>query len=108
MRCGVVATNVGGLPDTVCDGHSGILVPPGDRHRLAAAVVELLADPALREQMGSRGREHCLRRFDIAATVASVDAIYRSGLQQLPRHRSAGLSSRGRAPYRPSEQASSG
>lgn len=97
MRCGVVATNVGGLPDTVCDGHSGILIPPGGRHQLATAVVRLLADPVLREQMGSRGREHCLRRFDIAATVASVDAIYRSGLQQLPRHRSAGLSSRGRA-----------
>jgi glycosyltransferase involved in cell wall biosynthesis len=98
MRCGVVATNVGGLPDTVCDGHSGILVPPGDRRQLAAAVVTLLADPALREQMGRHGREHCLRRFDIAATVASVDAIYRGGLQQLPRHRSAGRSPRRPAP----------
>jgi glycosyltransferase involved in cell wall biosynthesis len=98
MKCGVVATNVGGLPDTVCDGQSGILVPPGDRRQLAAAVVKLLADPALREQMGSHGREHCLRRFDIAATVASVDAIYRSGLRQLPQHRLAGPSARSRAP----------
>jgi glycosyltransferase involved in cell wall biosynthesis len=98
MRCGVVATNVGGLPDTVRNGHSGILVPPGDRGQLAAAVVQLLADPALRRRLGSRGREHCLRRFDIAATVASVDALYQSGLKQLPRRRSARLPSRGRAP----------
>ncbi len=87
MRRGVVATNIGGLPDTVRHGETGMLVPPGDQRALASAVLALLADPELRQQMGSRGREHCLRRFDIAATVAEVEAIYRTGLHELTRGR---------------------
>lgn len=87
MQKGAVASNVGGLPDTVQHGETGLLVPPGDQRALAAAVLELLADPGLRQRMGSRGREHCLRRFDIAATVAEVDAIYRTGLRELTRGR---------------------
>ncbi|SRR5712692_522172 len=89
MRRGVVATNVGGLPDTVHHGETGILVPPGDQHALAAAVLELLADPEMRLEMGSRGREHCLRRFDITSTVTEVEAIYRRGLRDLTRKKPA-------------------
>lgn len=85
MRKGVVASNVGGLPDTVQHGRTGLLVPPGDPASLAAAVTELLADPARCQEMGRRGREHCLRRFDINATVAHVEATYRAGLRDLRR-----------------------
>lgn len=87
MRRGVVASNVGGLPDTVQHGETGLLVPPGDPVALAAAVSDLLADPAWRLEMGSRGRERCLRRFDLRATVAEVEAIYMRGLSDLTRMR---------------------
>jgi glycosyltransferase involved in cell wall biosynthesis len=82
MRKGVVASNVGGLPDTVLPGETGLLVPPADPAALAAAVTELLGDPARRQELGSRGRDHCLRTFDINATAAGVEALYRSGLSR--------------------------
>jgi glycosyltransferase involved in cell wall biosynthesis len=87
MRRGVVASNVGGLPDTVQHGETGLLVPPGDPVALATAVTDLLADPAWRLEMGSRGRERCLRRFDLRTTVAEVEAIYMRGLRDLTRMR---------------------
>jgi glycosyltransferase involved in cell wall biosynthesis len=82
MRKGVVASNVGGLPDTVLPGETGLLVPPADPAALAAAVTELLGDPARRRELGSRGRDHCLRTFDINATAAGVEALYLRGLSR--------------------------
>ena len=87
MERGVVASNVGGLPDTVQHGETGLLVPPGDPSALAAAVTELLADPGRRREMGRLGRARCLRQFDISTTVASLEAIYRQALHELPRTR---------------------
>jgi glycosyltransferase involved in cell wall biosynthesis len=85
MRKGVVASNVGGLPDTIQHGKTGLLVPPADPAALAAAVAELLTDPARRLEMGALGREHCLRRFDIDTTVAQVAGLYRAELRKSKR-----------------------
>jgi glycosyltransferase involved in cell wall biosynthesis len=85
MRKGVVASNVGGLPDTVQHGETGLLVPPGDPAALAAAVTELLTDPLRSQEMGRRGRDRCLRRFDIDVTVAQVDDLYRAALRKSKR-----------------------
>jgi glycosyltransferase involved in cell wall biosynthesis len=87
MEKGVVASDVGGLPDTVQHGKTGLLVPPADPAALAGAVTELLADPVMRQEMGRRGRVHCLRQFDINATVASVEAVYLQALPDLERTR---------------------
>jgi glycosyltransferase involved in cell wall biosynthesis len=87
MGKGVVASNVGGLPDTVRHGETGLLVPPGDPAALAVAVTELLADPARRTDLGKQGRDDCLRRFDITATVAQLDELYRHGISALPEWR---------------------
>jgi glycosyltransferase involved in cell wall biosynthesis len=83
MERGAVASDVGGLPDTVQHGETGLLVPPGDPAALADAVTRLLADPALRQRMGRLGRSRCLRQFDIGATVAQVDSLYRDTLREL-------------------------
>jgi glycosyltransferase involved in cell wall biosynthesis len=80
MQRSVVASNVGGLPDTVQHGVSGLLVPPRDPAALADAVAELIADPPRREEMGRQGRDHCLRRFDMKVTVAQVQALYLEAL----------------------------
>jgi len=88
MKRGVVASNVGGLPDTVQHGETGLLVPPGDPAALATAVTELLANPRSRREMGRRGRERCLRQFDIHATVAQVEGLYRKSMRELKRARS--------------------
>jgi glycosyltransferase involved in cell wall biosynthesis len=52
LRIPVVATAVGGIPDVVTDGESGRLVPPEDAEALAAALVELGRDEALRDKLG--------------------------------------------------------
>jgi glycosyltransferase involved in cell wall biosynthesis len=68
------------LPDTVQHGVSGLLVPPRDPVALADAVAELIADPLRREEMGRRGRDHCLHRFDMTVTAAQVQALYLEAL----------------------------
>lgn len=59
----VVATRVGGIPEVVEDGVNGYLVEVGDVDALAARVGELIADPALRAQMGEAGRSRVERDF---------------------------------------------
>ena len=60
----VVAHAVGGVPEAVVDGVTGILVPPGDRSALTAALARLLADPGLRRRLGAAGREWTRARAD--------------------------------------------
>ena len=57
MACGkpVVASNVGGIPEVVADGETGILVPARDPAAIAEALRTLLADSSLRERMGAAG-----------------------------------------------------
>jgi len=59
----VVATRVGGLPEVVRDGVTGILVPPEDPRAAADAIARLLADSEVRSAMGVAGRE--LRAEDV-------------------------------------------
>jgi glycosyltransferase involved in cell wall biosynthesis len=53
---GVVGSRVGGIPDIVADGQTGLLVPPGDARALADALVRVLTDPALAERFGAAAR----------------------------------------------------
>lgn len=85
MRKGVVATEVGGLPDTVRHGRTGLLIPPADPAALARAVDTLIADPARRAALAERGREVALRQFDIARTVGQVNDLYHQTLAASPR-----------------------
>jgi glycosyltransferase involved in cell wall biosynthesis len=72
----VVATRVGGVPDIVADGETGILVPPDDEAGLAEAIARLLRDPQLARSMGEAGRRRQRVEFTIEATVGRVEALY--------------------------------
>ncbi|MBI3997411.1 MAG: glycosyltransferase family 4 protein [Armatimonadetes bacterium] len=72
----VVAARVGGLPELIEDGVTGLLVPPGDPPALAAALRRLIVDPALRRQMGSAGREKALREFTLERMLRETAALY--------------------------------
>ena len=72
----IVATAVGGVPDLVQEGVTGILVPPGDPAALAAGVSRLLADRDLLRQMGEAGRARRRSEFTIEAMVRNVEALY--------------------------------
>ena len=71
----VVASNVGGIPDLVAHGQTGILVPPADEGALAEAIINLVNDPEQAKKMGVRGRLHS-HRFSLAAMIEKLDAIY--------------------------------
>lgn len=69
-----VASAVGGLPEAVVDGVTGVLVPPGDPRRLAEAVVDLLRDPERRRRMGRAAAER-VRRWHHPRVMAERYAV---------------------------------
>lgn len=73
----VVATDVGGIPDLVADGTSGVLVPPDDVDALAEALRTVVDDAQLRARLGAAALERARADFDVAAAWRRVDALYR-------------------------------
>lgn len=71
-----VASRVGGIPEVVVDGQTGLLVPPDDPAALAQALTTLLRDPDLRHAMGQAARAHALARFTIRQHVGGVEGVY--------------------------------
>jgi glycosyltransferase involved in cell wall biosynthesis len=76
MKKPVVALNNGGTPEVVEHGKSGLLSAPGDIEGLAANVLTLLRDPALRARMGEYGRERVRAHFTPARMARDVERIY--------------------------------
>jgi glycosyltransferase involved in cell wall biosynthesis len=74
----IVATATGGIPEVVVEGVTGLLVPPRDHHAMAAAIIRLLRDPGLREQMGRAGFERVRTRFSAARMVEETVGVYRA------------------------------
>ena len=72
----VVATNGGGVPEIVEDGHTGILVPMGDVEAMAEAICQILSDPMRAKAMGTRGRQRVADRFTLEQTARRVEAVY--------------------------------
>lgn len=76
MELPVVATNVGGLPEAVADGESGLLVEPDNPQALAAALVTLLTDPDRLRSMGIAGRRRVVKHFQWHREVDDWIALY--------------------------------
>jgi len=76
----VVASAVGGIPEVVEDGVTGLLVPLDDQFagEFAARVNELLADPKRARHMGEAGRQRAIERFSWSAVAAETVALYES------------------------------
>ena len=77
FSCPAVATRVGGIPEVVADGVTGILVPFGDVDALARAVETLIADPAHRAELGRAARQRALKFFSAETIVPKYEALYR-------------------------------
>ena len=75
----VVASNVGGIPEMVEDGVTGLLVPPDDADALAAAIVRLLLDHSLADTLGRAGHDMVHDRFCVELMVKAVETIYDEG-----------------------------
>ena len=73
----VIATAVGGLPDAVVDGETGLLVPPGDVVALRSALERLLRDAELRARLGTAARRFAEERFGFDVAALATIEIYR-------------------------------
>ena len=78
----LITTNTPGCKEVVRDGWNGLLVPPRDPERLAAAVVRLLASPEERKVMGGRSRAHVLEHFSLQYVADAHAEIYERVLRQ--------------------------
>jgi starch synthase len=78
MACGsaVVASAVGGIPEVVADGETGLLVPVGDEAALASAIDALIRDPARAAELGARGRQRAVAEFSWDTIAAQTAQLY--------------------------------
>ncbi len=72
----VVATPVGGTPEVVVDGETGLLVPPRDPAALAGALRRLLEDPDFARRLGEAGRRRVAERFSLDAMTKRILMMY--------------------------------
>lgn len=77
----VIATCVGGLPELVKDGVTGILVPPRDPTALHHALGQLLSDEKLCQRLGIAGQRRALERFTVERLIAQVRDLYHRALE---------------------------
>jgi glycosyltransferase involved in cell wall biosynthesis len=79
----VVASAVGGVPEVIEHGRTGLLVPPGDSRALADAVIALMRDESLAARLGAAARAHVVGRYSFERMVASFEHIYLAQLQRV-------------------------
>ncbi|HTV44820.1 MAG TPA: glycosyltransferase family 4 protein [Stellaceae bacterium] len=88
----VVATAVGGIPEVVEHGATGLLVPPDDPAALSTALARLIDDRDYRERLGRAGKKRVERLFGVERMVADFHEAY-DRLDRMPRHRLGWLDS---------------
>jgi glycosyltransferase involved in cell wall biosynthesis len=82
MQRAVVATRVGGIPEIVEDGVTGILVPAASPGALADAILSLLHDPARRMRLGEAGRRRVVESFRFETMMERYESLYDTLLAQ--------------------------
>lgn len=85
MACGlpIVATDVGGNPEVVIDGETGLLVPASNIEKLAEAIVKMMSCSETRRNMGSAGRRRVEEFFDVKRMVRDYEELYSSKHQTI-------------------------
>ncbi|MDD2773805.1 MAG: glycosyltransferase family 4 protein [Elusimicrobiales bacterium] len=71
-----VATNIGGIPDVMLDGETGLMVPARDAAALSAAILKYFKNPALAGQMAERGYNRVLANFNLSSVCDRLERMY--------------------------------
>ena len=79
----VVASNVGGIPEMIDDGLTGLLVPPHDAPALANAITRLLVDHPYADAIARRGHDFVHERFCVEQMVRAIEEIYDEGAREV-------------------------
>lgn len=82
MKKPVVASNVGGVPEIVEDGKTGLLVPLADSGAICQALQQLIGDREVREQMGREGRKRVEQMFSLEKHVHQIEQVYEEVLSR--------------------------
>ena len=85
----VVSTAVGGLPELIEHGISGMLAPSGDASSLANSLIELYQSPALRSQMAEVAARRAQEKFSLQGMLNSYRDVYNDVLETTDRHPAA-------------------
>jgi len=80
MGIPVIASRVGGLPEVIAHGETGLMFPAGDVVAMTRGALELLADPTRLAVMGVEARRHAVERFEMEAVLDRYEALYRRAL----------------------------
>lgn len=72
----MVACRVGGTPEVVVDGETGLLVAPGDPEELALSLERLMSDPEQARAMGEAGKRRVQEAFDLEQMVTKIEDVY--------------------------------
>jgi glycosyltransferase involved in cell wall biosynthesis len=82
-----VATRVGGTPEALVDGVTGLLVEPADSAALANAIVRILDNPPMAAQLGHGGRAQIADNFSVRRMVRATEDVYLELLERKHRKR---------------------
>jgi glycosyltransferase involved in cell wall biosynthesis len=84
MSCGlpVVSTHVGSIDEAVSHEQTGLLTLPKDAAALGRALARLLADPALRRQLGAEGRRVAIEEFTFSQMIDRMERVFHYVVQQ--------------------------
>jgi glycosyltransferase involved in cell wall biosynthesis len=74
----VVSTAVGGVPELIEEGESGLLVPPGDARALGGAMQYMLKNAEVRTSMGRASARRAVEHFDLRAMTEAYEELYRT------------------------------
>jgi glycosyltransferase involved in cell wall biosynthesis len=77
MQLPVIGSRIGGVPETMREGDTGLLVPPGDCSALAQAILQLAGEPQRRRNMGQAGSIFVRDTYCLEQMVAGMEALYR-------------------------------
>lgn len=82
----IVATRVGGTPEAIINGETGILVPSKDIDAMSNALITLVDDPGLQARLGAAGRQRAVQNYSVENYVSRLDNLYRQllGIERSP------------------------
>jgi glycosyltransferase involved in cell wall biosynthesis len=83
MAKAIVASNVDGLAEVIVPDKTGLLVPPQDSGALKDALVRLMDDADLREELGRRARQHVCQNFHVSRQVKETEEVYKQEINKL-------------------------
>jgi glycosyltransferase involved in cell wall biosynthesis len=83
MELPVVASRVGGIPELVEHGTTGLLFEPGDASELAAGLIHLLGDEHLRREMGAKAREKVIAHHTMEKMTRETERVFIEALNEV-------------------------